>query len=587
MANEEHKAYPIRSSQDPRSSAVSLTGIELDTYRVFRGNEGGAPTPNDAGGGGISLRDILYALFRHKWKIVTFFVLFSVGAALFVSQSVDTYTSESRIFVKGDRAELSIDPAARGDSFLAAGRAGADMRSEVAIIQSRAVAEMAVDDVKPAKILSLETSGDSPEAGVAAATDHQDQPAAPASEPPPASSVAKGIKSAMDFLRLSPPNLGEREKAITVLSKSLDVKPSATGSTLLIVTYTAYDPKSAQEILKSVIDNYQVKHIEINKTKLSPAFFEKESTRLKTDLEAKEGLLAQRKKDLNIASLETEKDLGLNQLSTLQTSLLQTETEINALEAEMKSNKRILDATDSEIAGGESGAYVDPALEDIRRQLNALKAKEIEMSKRYKPSSRDMKDLHAQMEGLEALLNGDDKKTGAKTTHSRNPAKAQLAQQYDAQRAKLEGLLAKKSTTKGEIEKQQKVVENLSGHEKELTTLEREVALLRTKLSQVENSAQAAAINSRLDENNVSNVSVLQEASMPLVSEKSQRKMLAILAFGIFMGIASGVGLAFVLEFFDHSFKTSEEIEKTLGLPVLASLPHVRGHRPEAREEIA
>ena len=67
---------------------------------------------------------------------------------------------------------------------------------------------------------------------------------------------------------------------------------------------------------------------------------------------------------------------------------------------------------------------------------------------------------------------------------------------------------------------------------------------------------------------------------MPMVSTKSQRKMLALLAFGAFMGLAVGLGMAFTLEFVDHSLKTSEDVEAKLGLPVLVALPRMRGHKP-------
>ena len=48
-----------------------------------------------------------------------------------------------------------------------------------------------------------------------------------------------------------------------------------------------------------------------------------------------------------------------------------------------------------------------------------------------------------------------------------------------------------------------------------------------------------------------------------------------ILLMSAVLGIGLGLGLAFVREFFDASFSISRDVEKTLKVPVLASIPHI------------
>ena len=49
------------------------------------------------------------------------------------------------------------------------------------------------------------------------------------------------------------------------------------------------------------------------------------------------------------------------------------------------------------------------------------------------------------------------------------------------------------------------------------------------------------------------------------------------MAISLVLGLMAGVLAAFVLEFFDTSIKTPEDVEKYLGLPVLGILPYVEG----------
>lgn len=69
----------------------------------------------------------------------------------------------------------------------------------------------------------------------------------------------------------------------------------------------------------------------------------------------------------------------------------------------------------------------------------------------------------------------------------------------------------------------------------------------------------------------VENVQVIDEAQIPK-SPIKPKPMLNIAIAGV-LGIMGGVFLAFLLEFLDNTIKTSEDIEKHLGLSVLGTIP--------------
>lgn len=68
---------------------------------------------------------------------------------------------------------------------------------------------------------------------------------------------------------------------------------------------------------------------------------------------------------------------------------------------------------------------------------------------------------------------------------------------------------------------------------------------------------------------NVDNVHILTEAeTKPNPSPVEPRPMLNI-AIAVVLGLMIGVGIAFLLEYFDTTIRTEEDIEKKLGLTLL------------------
>jgi capsular polysaccharide biosynthesis protein len=69
----------------------------------------------------------------------------------------------------------------------------------------------------------------------------------------------------------------------------------------------------------------------------------------------------------------------------------------------------------------------------------------------------------------------------------------------------------------------------------------------------------------------VQNVTVIDRATAPTYPVKP-RKALSVALAGLVGGFG-GLGAAFVLDFFDDTFKTAEDVRQHLDLPVLVSLP--------------
>ena len=72
-------------------------------------------------------------------------------------------------------------------------------------------------------------------------------------------------------------------------------------------------------------------------------------------------------------------------------------------------------------------------------------------------------------------------------------------------------------------------------------------------------------------------ITVIARAEPPLGSSYPQRTLL--LAVTVFAAISIALGVVMILEFMEDSYRTPEEIEQRLGLPVLGIVPNAKGSR--------
>ncbi|MDP5274749.1 YveK family protein [Chengkuizengella axinellae] len=81
---------------------------------------------------------------------------------------------------------------------------------------------------------------------------------------------------------------------------------------------------------------------------------------------------------------------------------------------------------------------------------------------------------------------------------------------------------------------------------------------------------------------NVDNVSVLAEATVSEKPSPIKPNPTLNIAIAIVVGLMSGVGLSFLLEYLDNTVKTEQDVEKLLELPVLGSISQIKEQEENA-----
>ncbi len=514
-----------------------------------------------------SLRDFHYILFRHKWKVIVFFLAVVVTVTLGTFMLAETYRAEAKLLVKIGRENVSLDPTATTGQVIQMGQTReSEINSELDILRSRELAEKVVDDIGPEKFLNPPEEENLANGSSGAKT-------------PEWKRVLKKKGQAVmgapvDFLEnigLVTP-LDDREKAIIGLMKSLQIETQKNTNTLSL-TYDSKSPKFAQTVLSRLIDFYLDKHITIHRTAGSYDFFDQQSQDLRNQLAKSEEEIKTLKNKTGVASIDEQRKILLGRIGTLQQESEATQAGLAISRAKVAALKEKLSGLSPTVVTLEMKSSSNQGVELMRSRLYELKLKEQELLSKYTETSIPVQEVRRQVAEAQAQLAKEeptrtDVTTGINTTHQ------QLDLAMLSEMATLSSLEAKARVVNDQLNAARGEVKTINDTELRLVNLQRELGLQDTKYRKYSENREQARIDQAMEMTKISNISVIQKATASLKPVKPKKAL--NLALGFFLGLFGGLGLAFFSEYLDHSIKTPEDVEEKLQLQLLASIPYLK-----------
>lgn len=511
-----------------------------------------------------SLRDMLYMLFRHKTKILAVSAAVFGGVVLYTYLTQEMYRSEAKLLIRLGRENLSVDPTVSGPTLYPSRDRINEVNSEVSILQSRAIAEKVVDELgvdafleKPDETLDVAPPVESMKSA-------QQDLRKIRREVRQAEETGHGIMVALD---LKTP-LTPREKAVKVVMENLDVGVEAK-TDIIGVTFDAPSRPLAQQALDALLRFYLEEHIRVHSAQATPQFFEQQTEALRSELVRREQALDAFRREHGITTMDRQKEVLLNQISGLEAQLanaqsegMATEKRVTALEGSLKGRSKTLEIS-------RTTGVTNYAADALKEKLLDLKLKETDLASRYPETHRPLLDVRQQIREAEAALKKENE-THTEITTGVDDTYQQVQLALVNERAKLAALKAQQDSIASELDKQRGQLAELSAREIELQTLEREVQLAEKDYQQYRDSLQRARISSALDVDKVSNVSVVQPATLPMDPVKPNK--IVNLFLGVFLALFAGMTFAFVFDYFDDSVNTPHQVERWVGVPVLVTV---------------
>ncbi|MBW1997916.1 MAG: hypothetical protein JRJ29_08115 [Deltaproteobacteria bacterium] len=330
------------------------------------------------------------------------------------------------------------------------------------------------------------------------------------------------------------------------------------------------DPKKAMLVTNALASNFILENLKIREAQAmgTSAFLADELRSIQRKIKKKEeDLKLYREKYMGGLPEQLETNLKIlerlqAQLDQLQTTLANAEDRRLILQREAQRQEEGLVLAGPTLAGG--GGVSD--LARLKAELASLEAK-------YTNKHPDVIRLKEMIARLEKRQSGvKDETSNTTSVPESSIASREVRQQISELEVEIRLRKQEIQNTKAQVKWYQKKVEETPKREQELLTLTRDYENLKELYKSLLNRKLEAEIAVSMESKQQGEqFRVLDPAKEPL--NPVSPKMKKVLLLTLVLAIGLGCGLAYAVEMMDTSFRTPEEVEKELEIPVLVSMP--------------
>lgn len=500
---------------------------------------------------GFNIHDVLYIVFKHKWKIILLTLIgFGVaGSMAYRIMREPSYQSIAKLMIRYVVERTTVDPEAASQMM------SGGMMAEYEILTSRDTAIAVAGAVGPEKLM-------------------------PDTATPPTSA-----------------------EAASRIQEGLEVEFPPGAANMLYLKYRDSDPKLVSEVLNQVIQTYFKKHLEFHRSPEAMAQVTKQTDEARSKLRQTEQAINQLKETRGVLTIDAtmeefesrRQSIRENQLAA-ESQLAEQKAKVIALQKnppkaqEVKLNpdgaavgggvapaSRVVMAEDAEKKRAQTLARVE--FENLARRQELLQQKRNELMVNRKPNdpmiaSLDRQISEVQGRGLDLVELHPDLagKTSAGNRLGQTVAPVLSFEEESALesafKARLDSVIAQAKALDAEVTK-------ISALGFQLQDLERQRQLEDDKYRYFQSSLEKREFDRSLDPSNIPNISIIQNPTPPAksIDSKSMKLILGI----AFSGLGVGLAIAFLIEMvIDRRVSRPIEIQTRLQLPLMMSIPYIR-----------
>ncbi len=302
-------------------------------------------------------------------------------------------------------------------------------------------------------------------------------------------------------------------------------------------------------------------------------FFLEKSELARQDWQRAANNLKLAKDRAGIVTIEGKRSLLMDEIKEIETKLLAGESEWAGGNARVLALQKQIAELPARIEVS-SISSPNQVADGMRAEYYKLQSLEQDRSSRMEENHPHMIALRAQMGDLEKIML-EQEPTRTSPTIAINPSRQALELELLKEESMLKSIEARKISLQEQQTEQSKELTKLSRVEIEIASLQHEVDLTEGRFRALQDKRDQAHTNQQLDEDRISNISIVQPASF--VSKAHGTSRMLILALGGFLGLTGGIALAWgwdiAVWLMNSQLDTASQIENELGLPHLGTVP--------------
>jgi len=319
-------------------------------------------------------------------------------------------------------------------------------------------------------------------------------------------------------------------------------------SRLVQISYTHPDPRLATEIVNGLVktfieENFKTKYESVTQTS---DWLSTELADLQLKVQTSEEKLVRYQKDHSILGVDEKQNIVTAKLSELNNELTVAQTD----RIQKESNYKVAGAGDSATSAKTSREGASSLLEKLRQNEADLNNQYAQATTQFGSGYPKVVELNNQLKQVRAGIAAEE----TKMQH-------EVRDEYLAA-VQRENLL----TTAFEQQKQE--ANQLNESAIEYSVLKRDAESNRELYQDLLQRLKEAGVSAGLRSSNIRVVDVARTPTSPIAPNVPRR-----LQLGLLLGLACGIGLAFVLESLDTSIRNMEELSAISTLPALGTIP--------------
>ncbi|WP_276946772.1 GumC family protein, partial [Haematobacter massiliensis] len=310
------------------------------------------------------------------------------------------------------------------------------------------------------------------------------------------------------------------------------------------------DPRFAAYALQSYLNAYQARHVDIHSSTASADFYRDQVALAEQDLRRAEDAFSGFQRDSDMSRLDVERDLALTAISEM-------EKDRDRLRAEMEDLRQVRAQVAADFDGGaewiETPTMLNATpLTALDESYVAASTERSRLASRYSDDAREVREVTAEISSL------------------RN-------RKHDTLNRQIDGLLRSNGErlAQGEarIGDRRAALQRINEGALQFESLGQNVTRQRERLEEYQRQYERLRMNEALDRLNVTSTAQFGAVNVPVEPAAPKRSM--VLAIGGLFGLLAGTALAIFLGLTDRRLRRPADVERRLGLPVVATVPRL------------
>ncbi len=352
------------------------------------------------------------------------------------------------------------------------------------------------------------------------------------------------------------------------------------------VTYSGSDPKEVRDVTNLLAGIFIEDSLSNKAGEAGSAveFLQGQLETYRQKLEEAEAAL-RKFEERNVDQLPSNRTAQLSRIEQLRATLIEVQSSLRQAKIQrdlLRQQAALVEGGTPEEAAPGAVMVANPLQARLREKENELRRLLVDYSESYP----DVVALKAEIAALRKEVDREPTVPASQAAAPRQPASVQdalsLGQLQQAE-VQIGSLTTRELQLSQELARYEKKVQSIPEVEQELARLKRDYDVNNDIYNSFLRRLEEAKVSKELEVSKKGEVfRILQAASLPLSPVRPKPVQVVL------MGVAAGLGLnamlVLLLAQFDTSFQSAEEVQRLLGLKVLAGVPWHRTPKSDSRQ---